>query len=182
MKLRNYAIMISIFTLIEIAILALSTQGVPITQTSISKIGSLQGNYLFYLLATSILIIMFTLFLHKLYETLNREPRRELYFIPFLAVIALLFKASETMDLAKILHTALFVTIGILALIVVTDINKIINANKKTEKKFITAPRVALFGTIILFIIIGLNVITELVYIGAILSWIHAVGVTAGSI
>jgi hypothetical protein len=44
---------------------------------------------------------------------------------------------------------------------------------KKTAK---TIPKIALFGTVALFIIIGLNVITELVYIGAVLSWINSVG------
>jgi hypothetical protein len=176
MKLKNYAIFLSILTVIEIAVLALNTRGVPITEISISKIGSLHGNYLFYLLASSVLLVMFCSFLHKIYESQGHRPRIEIYFIPVLGIIALLFKASNEPSFGKLFHTILFVIISILVLIVVFDLNKILSKNIKADKKIFITPKVAFYGTIAIFIFIGLNVVTEIVYIGAILSWMHFIG------
>lgn len=181
MKLKHYSIVLSVLSLLEVGILAISTQGHPITEFSISKIGSLRGNYFFYLLSTSILIIMFALFLHKVYEHIGKEPKMELYIIPILSTVALLFKAGTELTFGRIVHTVLFVIVAILVLRVVFDLNNIISKNRKTGSNLITAPKVALFGTVVIFIIIGLNVITELFYIGAILSWVHSVGSTLGS-
>jgi hypothetical protein len=181
MKLKNYAIFLFIITLIEIAVLTINSKGVQLTKISISNLGSLNDNYIFYLVATSVLFIMFGSFLHKLYRSFGYLPRIEVYIIPVLAIIALLFKAPTVPNLAEVVHTILFVIIGIFILIVIYDLNKIIGRRIKTDKKILVTPKVAFYGTIAIFIIIGLNVITEIVYIGAILSWMHFIGVAAGS-
>ena len=178
MNLKRYAIILSFFTALFICVIAFSSQGIPLTHISISKIGSLEGNYLFYLLSTSALIIMFSLFLQKIYETLGEQPRLSLYIVPILSVIALLFKAGTEPTFGKIFHTVLFVISGLLVVIVMYDLNKILSKNNSFNKKIFAAPKVAFFGTIIIFTIIGLNVITEIFYIGAVLSWMHSVSVT----
>lgn len=170
MKLRNYALILSVLTVIEITILALSTHGNPITQITISKIGSLEGNYTFFLLATSILIIMFALFLHKLYESIHRDPKIDLYIMPVLSVIGLLFKSGPDFNFSKIIHTILFVISAILVVRIMWDLNEVL---QKKPKRIITAPRVAFFGTLLTFIFVGPSLIAEAIYLGAVLSWIN---------
>jgi len=176
MKLKTYAILLTILTFIEMAVLALSSEGGLLTKISISNIGSIKGNYLFYLIATSVLLIVFCLFLHKLYKSLGHQPTNVIYIIPVLGIIALLFKAPAELSLGEMIHTIIFVIISVLILIVVYDVNKILSKKNKTDHKIYVTPKVVFYGTVGAFIVIGLNVITEMVYIGAILSWMHFIG------
>ncbi|MGV8168589.1 MAG: hypothetical protein ACP5N3_00870 [Candidatus Nanoarchaeia archaeon] len=176
MKTRYYALILTLMAAAYVIIIALSSQGNSITKMSISKIGSLEGNYLFFIIGTIILISMFSLFVYKQYIQMGLKPRIEVYLVPLISAIALLFRAGKEFNFARTLHTVLFVIAGILALILIFDLNQKYAARKyKIKKAANTLPKIAFVGTLALFLLIGLNVITEIIYIGAVLSWVNII-------
>jgi hypothetical protein len=179
MKLKYYGFLISILTIVYVIIMALSSKGRSITKLSISRIGAFQGNYAFFFIGTTILILLFTLFLYKSYVLLGLKPKLILYFIPLICIIGLTFKAGEVFDSTRLIHNILFIISGLLAIYIMVDLNKkYIDHTNKMKKTLNVLPKIALIGTIAIFVLIGLNLITEMIYMGAVISWINMISIS----
>ena len=115
------------------------------------------------------------MFLRRLYAELIK-PRPELHFIPFFGIIALFFRAQEYLTFGKVYHTVHFIATELLALNVIEDLNRTIHATTKRKKRKFTAPKIALAGTFALFVLLGINILTEIFYMGIVISWMHTAG------
>ncbi|MGV8162486.1 MAG: hypothetical protein ACP5N2_04115 [Candidatus Nanoarchaeia archaeon] len=177
MKLRYYGFLLSALTILNLTILILMSKNIPLTKASISRIGSIESNYFLFFTGTTILVFTLSLFLHMTYKKIKQTPRLEVYLISIISIIGLLFKVGDAYTFERIAHNLLFMIAGLLTLIVILDINqKYLEKKIITNKSFNSLPKIAIMGMTAIFLVLGLNVITEIIYLGAVLSWVNVIG------
>jgi hypothetical protein len=176
MKLRTSTIILSLLFIAELIFLILNKGNMSITSEPYSALGNLSENYTVFLVVTTILFIGLALVIKKMYSLMRIKNSWEIYIFPLLGIITLLIPYRAEVPVSRTIHTVLGIITALLLVWIIITFNKKYCA-KKGFKQFFSkyTPALMFFGTLILFLVFGLNAIMEIYYSIVLVLWINIV-------
>jgi len=176
MKLRNYTITLSLLFIAELIYLMLNKGDMVLTSEPYSALGNIAENYLVFLFGTALLLIGFILMVNKMYKLTDIKRGIEIFLFPAVGIITLLIPYKKELMITTLIHTLLGIMTAIILLWIIIKFNKVYTIKKGFKQTFSKLmPAMMFFGTLILFLIFGLNAIMEIFYSVLLLSWVNIV-------
>jgi hypothetical protein len=175
MKLRNATILLSLFFIAELIYLAVNNGNISLMQEPFSTLGNTNGNYLIFLISTALVLIGFMALTLKMYKLTNTKKDWELYAFPTIVIITLLTPYKHEF-VSRTIHTILGVAAALIFILIIIKFNRNYSPPNKNLKKFsIAVPYLLFFGTLIAFLLTGLNSFIQILYLSILLPWINIV-------
>ncbi|MFA6089800.1 MAG: hypothetical protein WC755_08130 [Candidatus Woesearchaeota archaeon] len=176
MKIRTATIILSLLFICELIYFTINKGSVPLIDAPFSTLGNIEGNYLVFLFGTGIILIGFILLVHKMYVLTRTKIGWEIYVFPAIVIITLIVPYNKEQVPSRVIHTALGIISSIILLWIIVKFNRNYYSENKSIKKFSeSVPYLMFFGTLILFLLLGLNVFMELFFVFLLLLWLNLI-------
>ena len=174
-KLKYLSLFTTFFFMIFISVLLMNRQGYSIVRDPISAIGNLTENFPIFFLGSAITFLLFTYVVYKIYQRDEIKVGWEVFSVPILGISSVLVPFRDHLPILKNVHNLLVILSAVVILRMIAIYNKKIKYKRKYHYFSRHIPEIGFFGTLILYLLTGLNTIIELFYIVIIFYWINYV-------
>jgi hypothetical protein len=175
MKLRNATILLSLLFIAELIYFAMNKGNISLMQEPFSTLGNIEGNYFIFLTATTMILIGFMAVISKMYKLTKTNMDWEIYTFPLFVIITILIPYKNDF-LSRTMHTILGAIAAVIFIWIIIKFNRNYSPPKKNLKEFSkSVPYLLFFGTLIAFLLTGLNSFIQLVYVIFLIAWINTV-------